>query len=169
MPTGSPRSCHLCLACTLKQASFNSSLYANVKSEYRDNKPVLPINVSEPNTNRTYKILDTIISSLEEMEGHTQVSLENARKKRSSKNNVESQSCLVLSISVFPPTINSVPGALRAVLSSVTAAIATSRMKQPTRKASFISCTQIKPTLTTISPMTSIVKLALSPIHLNRR
>ena len=52
----------------LKQASFSSIRYANVKSEYRDNKPVLPINVSEPNTNRTYRILDKIISTLEEME-----------------------------------------------------------------------------------------------------
>ena len=105
---------------TLKQASFNSSLYANVKSEYRDNKPVLPINVSEPNINRTYRILDTIISTLEEMEGQTQISsdqnkdeayfvimysvfyfeIKEDRNKRSSKNNGESQPCLVLSMSV---------------------------------------------------------------------
>jgi hypothetical protein len=108
----------------LKQASFSPSLYANVKSEYRDNKPVLPINVSESNINRTYRILDTIINTLEEMEGNTRVNelqyieqrkdeayfvvmyssfyfeiKEDARKKLSSKNNGESQPCLVFLIS----------------------------------------------------------------------
>ena len=108
----------------IKQASFSSSLYANVKSEYRDNKPVLPINVSESNMNRTYRILDTIINTLEEMEGNTRVNelqyidqrkdeayfvvmrsafyfeiKEDARKKQSSKNNGESKPCLVLLIS----------------------------------------------------------------------
>jgi hypothetical protein len=108
----------------LKQASFSSNWYAKVKSEYRDNKPVMPINVSEPNINRTYRILDTIINTLEEMEGSTQVKVqyseqkkdeayfaimyssfyfeikEDARKKLSSKNNSESHPCLVLSMSV---------------------------------------------------------------------
>jgi hypothetical protein len=106
----------------LKQASFSSNWYAKVKSEYRDNKPVPPINVSESNINRTYRILDTIINTLEEMEGSTQVEVqyseqkkdeayfvvmrsafyfeikEDARKKGPSKNNGESQPCLVLSI-----------------------------------------------------------------------
>jgi hypothetical protein len=108
----------------LKQASFSSNWYAKVKSEYRDNKPVLPINVSESNINRTYRILDTIINTLEEMEGNTRVNelqyidqrkdeayfvvmyssfyfeiKEDARKKLSSKNNGESQPCLVFLIS----------------------------------------------------------------------
>ena len=106
----------------LKQASFSSNWYANVKSEYRDNKPVLPINVSESNMNRTYRILNAIINTLEEMEGSTQVKVqytnqpkdeayffvissgfdfeikEDTRKKGPSKNNGESQPCLVLSI-----------------------------------------------------------------------
>ena len=108
----------------LKQASFSSNWYAKVKSEYRDNKPVMPINVSEPNINRTYRILDTIINTLEEMEGSTQVTVqyseqkkdeayfvvmrsafyfeikEDARKKLSSKNNGESHPRLVLLISL---------------------------------------------------------------------
>ena len=107
----------------LKQASFSSIRYANVKSEYRGNKPVLPINVSESNMNRTYRILDTIINTLKEMEGNTRVEVqysdqpkdeayffvissafdfeikEDARKKQSSKNNGESKPCLVLLIS----------------------------------------------------------------------
>jgi hypothetical protein len=84
----------------------------------------MPINVSEPNINRTYRILDTLINTLEEMEGSTQVKVqyseqkkdeayfaimyssfyfeikEDARKKLSSKNNSESHPCLVLSMSV---------------------------------------------------------------------
>jgi len=104
----------------LKQASFSSSYYASVKSKYRENKPILPMNVSEFNINRAYRILDTIMSTLEDMEGYTQVSIdsgkdtayfvvmrsafyfelkEEARKKRGSQNNAEAQTYLVLSMS----------------------------------------------------------------------
>jgi hypothetical protein len=120
----------------LKQASFSPSLYANVKSEYRDNKPVLPINVSESNINRTYRILDTIINTLEEMEGNTRVEVqysgqnkdeayfvvmhsafdfemkEDARKKGSSKNDGESRPCLVLSIPMNGGQTNNETGKL---------------------------------------------------------
>lgn len=65
----------------LKQANFSSSYYANVKSKYRDNNPILPINVSETNINRAYRILDTITSTLEEMEGYTRVSIESGKDK----------------------------------------------------------------------------------------
>jgi len=60
----------------LNRANFSTNYYYQVKSEYRDNKAILPINVSETNINRTYRLLDTIISNLEEMEGETSVSLE---------------------------------------------------------------------------------------------
>lgn len=60
----------------LKQASFNSKYYTSVKSKYRDNKPILPINVRGSNINRVYRILDSIIKTLKEMEGYTQVSIE---------------------------------------------------------------------------------------------
>ncbi|WP_422449264.1 hypothetical protein [Thermoanaerobacterium sp. DL9XJH110] len=104
----------------LKQASFSSSYYASVKSKYRDNKPILPINVSESNMNRAYRILDTIMKTLEDMEAYTQVSLdsgkdtayfvvmhsafyfelkEDTRKKQGSQNNVKAQTYLVLSMS----------------------------------------------------------------------
>jgi hypothetical protein len=120
----------------LKQASFSSNWYAKVKSEYRDNKPVLPINVSESNINRTYRILDTIINTLEEMEGNTRVEVqysgqnkdeayfvvmhsafdfemkEDARKKGSSKNDGESRPCLVLSIPMNGGQTNNETGKL---------------------------------------------------------
>ncbi|MCQ1530071.1 hypothetical protein [Lutispora saccharofermentans] len=104
----------------LKQANFNSTYYANVKSKYRENNPILPINVSESNLNRVYRILDAIISTLEEMEGYTRVSIEagkdkayfvimrssfyfevkeELRKKRGSQSNSEAQTYLVLSMS----------------------------------------------------------------------
>lgn len=105
----------------LKQASFSLGYYANVKSAYRNNKPILPIHVSESNINRTYRILDTIMNTLEEMEGYTRVSSdegkdeayfgilyscfyfemkEDTRKKLSSRNNGEAHPCLVLSMFV---------------------------------------------------------------------
>ncbi|AYO29948.1 MAG: hypothetical protein PWR06_2215 [Thermoanaerobacteraceae bacterium] len=104
----------------LKQASFSSSYYTSVNSKYRDNKPILPINVSESNMNRAYRILDTIMKTLEDMEAYTQVSIdsgkdtayfvvmhsafyfelkEETRKKRGSQNNVEAQTYFVLSMS----------------------------------------------------------------------
>jgi len=105
----------------LKRADFSSSFYYKVKSEYRDNRPVLPIRVSESNLHRTYRILDTIIHTLEEMEVNIDVSLdagkdtacfkllyshfyfevkEDARKNPSINNNGEPQPCLVFSMSV---------------------------------------------------------------------
>lgn len=58
----------------LKRASFSSSAYLKVKSEHRENKPILPIKISDSNINRAYRILDTMISTLEEMEGRTRIS-----------------------------------------------------------------------------------------------
>lgn len=57
----------------LKQANFSTSYYASVKSKYRDNKAILPIYVSESSINRAYRILDTVINTLEDMEGYTRV------------------------------------------------------------------------------------------------
>jgi hypothetical protein len=107
----------------LKRASLISNYQVNWAGVHRNyNKPVLPITVSQSNLNRAYRILDTTMSTLEEMEGHTRVNTiyegkdeacfhvfwsdfnfeikEDARKKESSKNNGESQPCLVLSMSV---------------------------------------------------------------------
>lgn len=104
----------------LKQANFSSTYYANVKSKYRENNPILPINVSESNINRAYRILDVIISTLEEMEGYTRVSIEagkdrayfvimrsafyfevkeESRKRRGTQNDFEAQTYLALSMS----------------------------------------------------------------------
>ncbi len=63
----------------LKQANFSSSYYVSEKGKYRDNKPIVPINVSELNINRAYRILDTIIRTIEEMESFTQVSIDSGK------------------------------------------------------------------------------------------
>jgi hypothetical protein len=102
-------------------ASFRSGYFIYERNTDQVSKPILPINVSRPNINRTYRILDTIMSTLEEMEGNTRVSSdqgkddayfviihsffhfevkEDARKKRSFQNNRELLSHLVLSMSV---------------------------------------------------------------------
>ncbi|MPN12102.1 hypothetical protein SDC9_159414 [bioreactor metagenome] len=52
-----------------------------MKSKYRDNKPILPLNVSEANINRTYRILDAIMSTLEELEGYTHVCIEAGKER----------------------------------------------------------------------------------------
>ncbi len=95
----------------LNQASFIPSYYFKVKSEYRDNKPILPIKVSEANINRAYRILDTMITTLEDMEGGTSVSLDAGKDiayfsilyshfNFVVKEDTRKNSCLVLSISV---------------------------------------------------------------------
>ena len=60
----------------LKQADFSPSYHASIKSEYRDNKPMLPIHVSDDQLNRVYRILDVLIKTIEDMEGSvsTQIS-----------------------------------------------------------------------------------------------
>lgn len=104
----------------LEQANFSSRYYAEVKSKYRDNNPILPINVSESNINRAYRILDAIMSTLEEMEGDTRVSIEagkdsacfiimhsafyfevkeELRRRRGTQNDSETRTYLVLSMS----------------------------------------------------------------------
>jgi hypothetical protein len=60
----------------LKNASFNTNYYNITKSKYRDNKAMLPIDVSEQNINRTYRILDTLIYAIEDMEGWTKAKLD---------------------------------------------------------------------------------------------
>ena len=57
----------------LKQADWSPNYYARVKSEYRDNKPILPIYVSEDQLNRVYRIVDSLIKTVEEMEGSVSV------------------------------------------------------------------------------------------------
>lgn len=104
---------------TLQQASFNTNYYNITKSKYRDNKAMLPINVSDVNLNRAYRILDTLIHAFDDMEGYTNVSLESGkdrayfavmrtdfyfeikeenRKKRKSSNDEEMRPLLVLSM-----------------------------------------------------------------------
>lgn len=103
----------------LRQASSNANYLNITKSKYRDNKAMLPINVSELNLNRAYRILDTLMQALDDMEGYTRVSLdsgkdkayfvvmhtafyfelkEEKRKKRRSSNGEEALPPLVLSL-----------------------------------------------------------------------
>lgn len=104
----------------LKQASFNSNYYASEKSKYRDNKATLPIYVSDSNTNRAYRILDTIIKTLDDMEGYIRIGQdsgkdiacfvimrtefyfevkEETKKKRPLKDNDEDRTFLTLTMS----------------------------------------------------------------------
>lgn len=103
----------------LKQASFSTNYYATEKSKYRDNKAILPIHVSESNINRAYRILDTLMYTLEEMEGYTRVGQDSGKdfanfvvmhssiqfelkeevsKKRTSKDKEDARKYLVLSL-----------------------------------------------------------------------
>ncbi|WP_319403934.1 hypothetical protein [uncultured Anaeromusa sp.] len=55
----------------LKRASFSPSYYSKVKSEYRENNPILPLSVSDVNINRAYRLMDAIITTLDDMEAYT--------------------------------------------------------------------------------------------------
>jgi len=65
----------------LSRSNISPSYYSSVKSKYRDNKPIVPIYVSETNVNRVYRILDAMIRALDEMEGHVHVSIEAGKDK----------------------------------------------------------------------------------------
>lgn len=65
----------------LQQASFNTDYYNITKNKYRDNKAALPINVSDVNINRAYRIMDALINTIDDMEGYTKVSLESGKDK----------------------------------------------------------------------------------------
>ena len=107
----------------LKRANLISNYQVNWAGVHRNYaKPALPITVSQSNLNRAYRIMETIMRTLEEMEGDTRVNTiyegkdeacfhvfwsdfnfdvkEDAKKKPSFPNNGESQPCLVLSITL---------------------------------------------------------------------
>lgn len=65
----------------LSRSNISPSYYSSVKSKYRDNKPIVPIYVSETNVNRVYRILDAMIRALDEMEGHVRASIEVGKDK----------------------------------------------------------------------------------------
>lgn len=104
----------------LQKASFNPNYYAIQKNKYRDNIAILPIEVSEANINRAYRLIDTMISTLDDMEGYIRVGKESGKdtgyfgimhsvfyfevkeetkRKRASKNDDELPTYLVLSMS----------------------------------------------------------------------
>lgn len=103
----------------LNQTKVNTNYYASAKGEYSENKPIFPIDVSNSNMSRVYKILDALIKTLEDMEGHTRVGQnsgkdtgyfvvmraafyfelkEKARKVSVPKNNDEAKTNLVLTL-----------------------------------------------------------------------
>ncbi|MBZ9688484.1 hypothetical protein G9F72_019325 [Clostridium estertheticum] len=51
------------------------SMFSNSKIKYQNNKAVIPINVSEKETGRAYRIMDTFIKSIRELEGRILVEL----------------------------------------------------------------------------------------------
>lgn len=65
----------------LKQASFNTNYYNITKSKYRDNEAMLPIDVSDGNINRAYRILDALIYTIEDMEGYISVGIDSGKDK----------------------------------------------------------------------------------------
>lgn len=65
----------------LQQASFNVHYYNITKGKYRDNKAMLPINVSDVNLHRAYRILDALISAIDDTEGYARVGLESGKDK----------------------------------------------------------------------------------------
>lgn len=115
----------------LKQVNSASDYYSSSNSKYRVNKAILPIHISELNINRVYRILNTIMYTLEELEGYTQVAQqssedtghfcimrasfqfelkEEVRKKRASKDSNDAKTCLTLTLSPrswFTSNINS--------------------------------------------------------------
>ena len=58
----------------LQRSNFNTHYYDITKSKYRENKAILPINVSEANMNRAYRVLDTLINTIDKLEGFTHLS-----------------------------------------------------------------------------------------------
>ena len=104
----------------LQQASFNANYYAIQKGKYRENNAIVPIFVSDVNINRAYRLIDTIVNTLEDMEGYTRVRQDNGKdtgyfvimhtvfyfelkeetkKKRASKDNNEEPAHMVLLMS----------------------------------------------------------------------
>lgn len=53
----------------LKAAKGHSEYYQLVKEKYREDRAVLPINVSEVNVDRAYRFFDTLINCIEGLEG----------------------------------------------------------------------------------------------------
>jgi len=102
----------------LKRANFNSNYYASEKEKYRDDNPILTIYVSENNINRAYRILESIINTLDNLEGYVRVEQDSGKdkayfivmhtgfyfelkeevRKRASKDNNEVKTFLVLSM-----------------------------------------------------------------------
>lgn len=57
----------------LKRADFSPLYYAKVKSQFRDNKPVLPIFITHSEMKRAYRIMDTLIKAIEDVEGYVSI------------------------------------------------------------------------------------------------
>ncbi|WP_307992434.1 hypothetical protein [uncultured Clostridium sp.] len=63
----------------LKGATFNSDYYRMIRNKYRNNNAILNIDVSDDKIRRAYIIIDTLIKSLDELEGFTRVMIDDNR------------------------------------------------------------------------------------------
>jgi len=63
----------------LNQKGASSIYYPSEKNSYRNNKAILPLYVSDLNINRAYRILDTLINTIDDMEGDTFVSKDSGK------------------------------------------------------------------------------------------
>lgn len=63
----------------LKGATFNSDYYIMIRNKYRNNNAILNIGVSDDKIRRAYIIIDTLIKSLDELEGFTRVMIDDNR------------------------------------------------------------------------------------------
>ncbi|TCZ71458.1 hypothetical protein E0485_22670 [Paenibacillus albiflavus] len=58
----------------VERANFNHLYQSRIKSQYRDNKPTLPIFVSTAQVNRAYRIVDALIKTLPHLESRVSIS-----------------------------------------------------------------------------------------------
>lgn len=62
---------------TLAKAKKNSDYYQLAKSKYREDRTVLPILVSDENFERAIRIMDAVITTVEDLEGFTHKGIDN--------------------------------------------------------------------------------------------
>lgn len=66
----------------LQQASFNIDYYNVTKNKYRENEAMLPVWVSEINLNRSYRILNALIFTIEDLEGCINIGIDSSEKDK---------------------------------------------------------------------------------------
>lgn len=67
----------------VERASFNYSYQAKIKSQFRENKPVLPIFVSADQIKRAYRIVDVLIKTMPHLESMVSIGTLMIRRTKS--------------------------------------------------------------------------------------